>query len=186
VDEGVRLASARVVLRPYQPGDEHALYEAARESVAEVGAWLSWCHPDYRLEEARGWVEHCARAWQQGTEYEFATTRKSDGRFLGGCGLNHIDRVNRVANLGYWVRTSQTRRGVATAAALLLMQFGFGELKLNRIEVIAATGNVASQRVAEKIGATREGILRNRLAVHDRVFDAVIFSLLPQDAPAVA
>ncbi|GAI57617.1 unnamed protein product, partial [marine sediment metagenome] len=98
-----------------------------------------------------------------------------------GCGLNHIDYKNRIANIGYWVRTSRTKRDVASAAVRLLAQFGFKKLKLNRIEVKAAVGNKASQRVAEKIGAKREGILRNRMVVRDRVYDMVMFSLIPED-----
>jgi RimJ/RimL family protein N-acetyltransferase len=44
-----------------------------------------------------------------------------------------------------------------------------------------ATANAASQRVAEKLGATREGVLRNRILIHDQVHDAVMFSLIPSD-----
>lgn len=64
---------------------------------------------------------------------------------------------------------------------LLVARFGFDELKLRRIEIVAAINNKASQRVAEKAGATREGILRNRLVVRDKVYDAVMFSLIPGD-----
>lgn len=70
---------------------------------------------------------------------------------------------------------------MATTATLLLARFGFSEFELNRIEFVVATGNKASQRVADKVGATREGVLRNRLVVRDKVYDAVIFSLIPQD-----
>ena len=64
---------------------------------------------------------------------------------------------------------------------LLVARFGFDELKLRRIEIVAAINNKASQRVAEKAGATREGILRNRLVVRDKVYDTVMFSLIPGD-----
>ena len=106
-----------------------------------------------------------AGAWEKGTEYEFAIIDAKDGSFLGGCGLNQINYKKRIANLGYWVRTSRTKRGVASAAVRLLAQFGLGKLKLNRIEIMAAVGNKASQRVAEKVGARREGILRKRIVV---------------------
>ena len=79
------------------------------------------------------------------------------------------------------MRTSRTKRGVASAAVRLLAQFGFEKLKLNRIEVKAAVGNTASQRVAEKVRAKREGILRNHMVVRDHVYDMVVFSLIPED-----
>ena len=65
-------------------------------------------------------VSVARRVWQEGNEYAFAIVQAQDGQFLGGCGLNQINRVNRFANLGYWVRTSQAGHGVATVAARLL------------------------------------------------------------------
>jgi len=59
--------------------------------------------------------------------------------------------------------------------------FGFRNLDLNRLEILIAVDNRASQRVAEKVGAVREGVLRNRLVVRDKVHDAVMFSLIPSD-----
>ncbi len=170
-----------ILVRPYQPDDVPLLYEAVRESIDEVAPWLPWCHQDYAIEESRGWIETRAEAWAQGTEYDFVMTDPAHGRLLGGCGINTLNRANRFANLGYWVRTERTRRGVATAAARCVAAFGFRELGLIRIELVVATANTASQRVAEKLGATREGVLRNRILVRDQMHDAVMFSLIPSD-----
>jgi len=181
MEKEIRLTDGVVLLRPYGSGDVERLYQAARESVTEMSLWMPWCHADYSIEESRAWVESRAEAWEKGTEYDFVITDARDGFFLGGCSLNHINHNSRIANIGYWVRTSWTKRGVASAAVRLLMQFGLGKLKLNRVEIMAAVGNKASQRVAEKVGARREGILRNRMVVHDRVYDMVMFSLIPED-----
>ncbi len=142
---------------------------------------MPWCHSEYSPEESKTWIESRAEAWEEGTEYDFAITDSGNGFFLGGCGLNRFDHANRTANIGYWVRTRRTKGGVASAAAQLLARFGLGELGLTRIEIVVAVGNKASQRVAEKAGARQEGILRNRLVIRDRVYDAVMFSLIPQD-----
>src|SRR4030043_248483 len=95
--------------------------------------------------------------------------------------FNDSGRETRQANLGYWVRTSQTGQGVAASATLLLAKWGFETLKLTRIEILVATGNARSLRVAEKVGAKREGILRNRLIRRDKVHDGVMHSLIPGD-----
>ncbi len=176
-----RLVSGQVLLRPYRPDDAADLYAAARESITEVSPWMKWCHPDYAIEESTTWIAQCAERWREGMEYNFVIVDSRDGSFLGGCGLNSLNLVDKVANLGYWVRTSRTRQGIATTATRLLARFGLEDLKLNRIEIIAATSNQASQRIAEKVGATREGILRNRLVVHEKVYDMVIFSFIPHD-----
>jgi RimJ/RimL family protein N-acetyltransferase len=164
-------------IRPYQPDDAAALCAAARESTGEVFRWLEWCHPQYSLEEAAEWTRSRAAPAADGSEHSFAIVG-SEGRYLGGCGLNQINRTHRFANLGYWVRTSATRQGVATAAVRQLADFAFTRTDLVRLEIVCAVGNDASQRVAARAGATREGVLRNRLLVHGRPVDAVMFSLV--------
>ena len=62
-----------------------------------------------------------------------------------------------------------------------MARFGFEELNLNRIQIIVATGNIPSQGLATKIGASREGRLRKRLIVREHVYDAIMFSLIPED-----
>ena len=139
-----KVSQFKIAIRPYQPGDAPLLYEAARESIADISPWLPWCHP----------------------------------------GINQLHPVHQFANLGYWVRSSCTGHGIAVAAVRLCAQFGFAELHLKRLEILTAAGNVRSQRVAEKAGATREGVLRQRLNIGDVWHDAVLFSLLPADLAA--
>jgi RimJ/RimL family protein N-acetyltransferase len=177
----IKLVNERILIRPYRPDDAARVYEAARESVHEVGMWLPWCHAGYTMEESKNWIKLCAKSWEKGTAYEFAIFDSRTGQYLGGCGLNHIDLAYKTANLGYWVRSGSTRHGIATTATMLLARFGFVELHLNRIEIVAAVENSKSQRVAEKAGAKREGILRNRIPLDGRAHDAAVFSFIPQD-----
>ncbi len=170
-----------VIIRPYRREDAEPLYEAVRESIRELMPWMAWCHQGYSMEESRSWVETRPETWTQGLEYDFALIDATHGKLLGGCGLNGFNQANRFANLGYWVRSRRTRSGLATAATRYIAAFGFTELALTRIEIVVATGNMPSQRVAEKVGATQEGILRNRLVVRDHVHDAVMFSLIPKE-----
>jgi ribosomal-protein-serine acetyltransferase len=181
MQKDIKLVKGKILLRPYRRGDALCVFEAAIESVNEVGKWLSWCHPGYTMDESEDWIKICAESWDNGTAYEFAVFDSQTGQYLGGCGLNHIDPEYKTANLGYWVRSSRTKHGVATNATILLARFGFTELHLNRIEIVAAVGNNKSQRVAEKSGAKREGILRNRISVNRQVHDAMVFSFIPQD-----
>jgi len=151
--------------------------EAARESIGEVFPWLAWCHAQYSMTDAVEWIRTRASLATEGREYTFAIV-SSDGRFLGGCGINQINRVHKFGNLGYWVRTLATRRGVATAAVRQLAAFAFRKTDLVRLEIVCAVANAASQRVAERAGAMREGILRHRLQLHGRHVDAVMYSLV--------
>jgi ribosomal-protein-serine acetyltransferase len=166
-----------VIVRPYELDDAIPLFEAAIESIADVQPWMPWCHPRYTLQEAKAWLDAQVAAFGRGTTFEFAVV-SSTGRYLGGCGLNQIDRENRRANLGYWVRSTATRRGVATRAAQLVRDWGFENSDLIRLEIVVAAENAASRRVAEKAGAVYEGTLRNRLLLHGVAYDAAIFSYI--------
>jgi ribosomal-protein-serine acetyltransferase len=164
-------------IRPYRINDASYVWEAARESLAELQPWMPWCHPDYSIEECRSWLSMQVQAFQQRTTFEFAITSAAGG-YLGGCGLNQIDALNHRANLGYWVRSSATRQGVATEAVTLARDWGFAETNLVRLEVLIAVGNAASRRVAEKSGAVYEGTLRRRLLVHGTRHDAAMYSFV--------
>src|SRR5882724_4319562 len=177
----LELTEGPLLIRPYREADAIALYEAVRESVSEVSLWLPWCHQNYSIEESREFIGSRELASQGDEWYSFGVFETDGGRFLGGVGINFINRVHQMANLGYWVRTSAASRGVATAAARLAARFGFEELGLQRIEIVAAVDNIPSQRVAEKAGARREGVLRKRLLIRGESLDAVLFSLLAED-----
>ena len=181
MDRNISLTNGIITLRPYRREDADSLYEAARESIPEMTPWMPWCHRDYSIQESRDWITDCFEKWDQGSAYNFAITDTLTGRYLGGCGLNDMVHDRNIANLGYWVRTSATKKGIATATTILLADFGIKELNLKRIEIVVDVDNKASQRVAEKSGATREGILRNRLAQNGKPTDAVMFSLIPRD-----
>ena len=166
-------------LRTYCEQDVDPLYEAVRESLAELSPWLPWAHADYGKAEARAWIASRPEAW--GTEEYSFIIEDPSGALLGGTGLNQLQPAERRANLGYWIRTSAAGRGIATAATRLLARAAFEDLGLLRIEIIAAVGNQASQRVATKAGAVREGILRNRIRHRNQQRNATCFSLIPTD-----
>src|SRR5215213_4479594 len=161
----IELAGKCVVLRPLRPLDAEELYEAARESIAAVGPWLPWCHANYSFDDAFSYLESRLQAWNDGVEYSFGVFENSSARFLGGVGINFIDWISRRGNLGYWIRSSAVGQGYASDAARSLAKWGLSELNLQRIEIVAAVGNIASQRAAEKAGAKREAILRNRCRI---------------------
>ena len=169
----------QVEVRPYVASDADDLYAAARESVNEVGVWMPWCHPGYKLSDAEWWIESTVTGRNEKSMYDFAIV--ADGAYAGGCGLNHINWSDRLANLGFWVRSSLARRGIATAAAFKVVQWGFDETNLNRIEIVAACENLPSQRVAEKLGATKDAVLRKRTMVRESPADAFLYSVIRPD-----
>ncbi len=171
---------AAVTIRPYEDGDASEMTAAVRESVAEVSPWMPWCHPGYSMSDATNWIRTTKDGRADGSMFDFAIIG-ADGVYAGGCGINHIDGLEGFANLGYWVRTSVTGRGIAPAAVRELISWTFAKTRLNRIEIVVAVGNSKSQRVAEKVGAHRDAVLRKRLMVGGRTSDAILYSVIRPD-----
>ena len=174
-------------LRPWRDEDAPAVRDALHESMQSISRFMSWCHPDYDLEEARTWIARCRASWLEGKMFDFAIMA-SDGELLGAVGLNEIDDTNHRANLGYWIRDSARGRGYTALAARAIVRFGFEQVELKRIEIVAAVDNLASQRCAEKIGGIREGVARQRIWIRGQPNDAVVYGLLSDDLaqPAAA
>jgi len=175
------LTQDSIGIRGYRPGDEDALYGAVCESIPEVSRYETWCHPGYRREEAAEYVNFWIEMREKGQAFYYAVEDQATGVFLGSCGLSGLSSEHKHAMLGYWVRTRRTRRGVATSAARLVARLGFEDSGLIRIELPIAVDNTASRRVAEKIGAIQEGVLRNRLILPAGPVDVAMYGLLPED-----
>jgi RimJ/RimL family protein N-acetyltransferase len=176
-----------VSVRPYQPGDGPPVYAAIQESAAQTSVWLPELSAELTQGDVNEWIASTAALRERGEAYHLAIVDRRDDRFLGGCGLTGMNRRHLFCNLYYWVRTSRVGQGVGPAAARLAARWAFEQLGLQRVEIVADSDNVPSQRVAEKAGATREGVLRHRLRTAGLARPAVMFSLIPEDlglAPA--
>lgn len=168
-------------LRAYEPSDAQALQHALLESVDTVGRWLDWCTPAYSVDDALHWIGRTRLAWRGvGDECALAIV-DGDHRLVGSIGLNHWQHEYRMANLGYWVRQSRQGEGAATAAVRLLAAHALRIPELQRLEIVVIDDNLASRRVAEKVGAKLEGLARRRLVLRGEPRDAAIYALTASD-----
>jgi len=142
---------------------------------------MVWCTPDYSPDDSRSFIAKSQADWNNGHSYCFAILDVKDNSFLGSVGLTQINRAHNIANIGIWVRTTRTCRGAGAAATRLVARFAFQELRLSRLEFLVAADNKASARVAEKVHARVEGLLRQRLIISGKSHDALLCSLIPSD-----
>ena len=166
------------IIRPFSLADAPLLYAAVRETCDELCRWMTWCRPDYSPADSHSFILRSAQDWQHDLAYFFAAVDQRDGTLLGSVGISQINRRHQLANLGYWVRSSSTRQGVATQATHLAAHFALQKLGLNRIEILVPADNLPSQRVAQKTGAEFEGVLRKRLILQQGQADALLYSIV--------
>ena len=173
-----QILSHELCLRPLQGSDSESLVVAARESVATVGRWIPWCHSEYTLQEAQQWIAVCVQTLAEKSAFNFGVFSAEGTELLGGGGLNQFNKLHNFCNLGYWVRESKQRQGIATRVVQALADFGFSVLGLTRIEIVVAEGNEPSNGVARKVGAQFECLARNRLVDRDGPVAAAVYSLV--------
>src|SRR5665811_306651 len=171
------LTAGDLTLRPLTQLDADDVTEACQD--AETLRWLPIPRP-YTQANAEWFIGTFAPAQREaGAGIVFAI--ESAGRLVGASDLKHVNWAYKVAEVGYWVAPWARDRGVASDATRALARWAIRDHGFERVELFAATGNIASQRAAEKAGFVREGVARNAGYVHDGRVDLVLFSLVPGD-----
>jgi RimJ/RimL family protein N-acetyltransferase len=143
--------------------------------------WLSAPQP-YTVAEGRRWctdTSHLLRAMGDGIHWVIADP--DTDHYLGGIGVKGTDWLRRSTEIGYGMAASARGRGYAAEATRAVAEWILREHSFNRVELFAATGNIASHRVAEKAGFVREGVARNAGFTHSGQQDMAVFSLIPAD-----
>jgi RimJ/RimL family protein N-acetyltransferase len=178
VTDGSTLRTERLRLEPIAPGNADELWEASKTSLRELNRWMWWA-AEASLASTRAFAEDTERLRREGMSYQFAV--RDDGGVAGAMGVDIHGAERRVGEVGYWIRTDRAGRGYATEAGRAVVDFAFAEIGLYRLELRAGVENRASQRVAEKLGFTREGTLRQGCA-HGRMgYDCYLYGLLATD-----
>lgn len=169
-------------MRPFRRRDLDTLMDAAAESLADLNKWLPWAHAGYGRRDALVFLRDSVSAWGEGRAFDFTVRYlENPGFHVGNVSVWFVSRQSRVGEVGYWIRSSETRRGVATEAAARILEVAFDELDLHRVVLRIAEGNLASERVAEKLGFTREGLLREELQVNGVWMDHSVWGLLEDE-----
>lgn len=180
-EQSAFIIGSGINLRPLTAADAPDMYEAIQESNDALSTTMSWWHEEMSMEEIVEWTQIAEGLWARAEHYEFCIEDQETGHYLGSLAIGPVNRGLLSANLSYWVRTSQTGRGIASQATRLGARWACSTLGLQRVEILIATGNTPSIRVARKAGAHEEGVLRNRLHWFDTLCDAMVFSYVPAD-----
>jgi len=179
-----------IVLRPYKWDDVGIFYEAVMSSIRRVSKWMDWCGADYTVDQAEKWIKsRLENSYRFDGERSYMLFDQCKNKCAGDCGYTRIDTKHRTANLAYWIADAYAGQGLMGKAALEVCRSAFregsGKLKIERLEILMWHENEASRRVAESLGASLEGVLRERILLNGQRRDALCFSLLPGDLDAI-
>ncbi|MDQ6915579.1 MAG: GNAT family N-acetyltransferase [Actinomycetota bacterium] len=165
-----------VTLRPWRPEDVDPLVALCDDP--EIVRFTRVLTP-YTRDDALMYLAQQVAAEERGEAVALALVDAADDRLVGSVDLRRASDGR--ASLGYLVGAAARGRGVATRAARMLSRWALAEWGVARVEIHVQLDNPASQRVAERAGFVREGVLRSYLEVKGRRHDSVVFSLVPDD-----
>lgn len=151
------------------------VFRLVDDNRAYLRQWLPWL--DTNLAEAD------TRAFQQGmveAHGKYGTVHCTifhAGRAVGVAGYNSIDWGARIGQLGYWLEEASMGRGIMTASVHELLNIGFREQRLAKIEIRAATGNLRSRAIPIRLGFQDEGVVREAENLYGTLVDHAVYGL---------
>jgi RimJ/RimL family protein N-acetyltransferase len=168
----MELRDEELLLRPVTNDDVPAVVAACQDP--ELARFIPGFPTPYTESHARIWIGSRPGLDKART---FLIVDATSGDLYGAIEV----RLGEVGSIGYWIATEARGRGIATRATALLSRWALRVGGVQRLELTTHPDNLASQRVAEKAGFTREGVLRAHTAFPEGRRDSVMFSLLPAD-----
>lgn len=172
VNEDIHLA----VIAP-----EHAtdLLEVVNNNRAHLAQYLPWVHAMQTVADFERYIQQCEKLMASRAEISFVIFQHH--QLIGRIGLHHINQQNKHAAIGYWLSAAAGGKGIMINCCRAVITYGFTVLDLKRIEIRAATENLRSKAIPEKLGFTTDGVLRQAELVGDRLYDLAVYHLSQEE-----
>jgi len=165
-----------LLLTDFKESEAAELLSLVARNEAYLRVWLPWLDRCSTVETMRSRIAAWAAETAQGESLHLSVRR--NGELIGATGYNSMSTFNRTATIGYWLSEHVCGQGLMTRVVRGLVGHGFGHFDLNRQVIAAATGNHASQRVAEKLGFRFEGVAREAEWIYGRKVDHAVYAIL--------
>jgi ribosomal-protein-serine acetyltransferase len=168
--------SDEVILRTFREDDAELVYQTVDRNRRHLQTYMHWMTSDYSRASATEFITNSIASAGAGESLSFGIFR---GEILiGSIGFVHFDRKARKTEIGYWIDKSEEGKGLVSAACKLLIEYAFGELGLNRIEIRCSSENVRSAAIPISFGFEKEGVLRQAELRDGKLHDFIIYGLL--------
>jgi len=149
------------------------LLDINREYLRE---WLPWLDNNRHFQNTIDFIKISQGQYENNETVQFVLVHR--GELRGVVGFHKIDWLNRSTSIGYWLGESYQGKGLITKACSKVLEYSFGRMGLNRIEIRCATENLKSRAIPERLGFKDEGIIRDAEWLYDHYVDHIIYGML--------
>lgn len=176
------IISGDLELRQFKRRDLDSLVTSVLASLPELIKWLPWAAKNYNRLDGTRFLRDSSASWKDGRAYDYAVrSTKYPDEHLGNVSIWATSKKHGVGEIGYWIRTDQAHKGMGTAATRAMVELGFRDLGMHRLTLRIAVGNKGSERIAEKLGFSKEGVLREVITLNGKRVDHTLYSLLKHE-----
>jgi ribosomal-protein-serine acetyltransferase len=174
-----RRVAPGIEMRQFEMRDAEPAFAAVERNREYLRKWLPWVDYTRTAEDIRHFIARVQAQFDanQGPQVGIWV----NGAFGGSLGCHAIDWANRSSSIGYWVDAAQQGQGLITRSCTVMLHYLFHEMALHRVEIRCGTENRRSCAIPERLGFTREGVVREAEWVNDRWVDLVVWGMLEQD-----
>jgi len=184
----MRLETERLYLRAPQERDEEEWLDIREASRDFLEPWEpSW--PKRRLlpRDYRNFFKARRKKWRKDQGYSFFLFTRDRDNLIGSVNINNVVRgVAQFASLGYWIGAPYHSQGYMTEAVAAVTCCALDDLSLHKVTASCIPGNIASQKVLEKLGFEKEGLARRHLKIAGRWQDHITYGILASDPRPIA
>lgn len=160
------------LMSPDHCNDLFRLVEANRQYLQQ---WLPWVETTKSSADTLSFLHSVVDQFEAGKGPQYVIL--FENTMCGTCGYHPLDTHNRVGEIGYWLGESYMGKGIISKAIKALVEIGFSEHNLQRIEIACARENFRSRAVAQRLGFTFEGVLPGHKILHGEPVDHAIYSM---------
>lgn len=171
------LLTKRLILRQIGPADIYKVFEGLSHQKVIKYYGVSFNSLD-ATEEQMSWYESL---WANRTGIWWGITKRGKKNIIGACGFNNYDPKHQKAEVGYWLIPEFWGQGYAIEALRVILEFGFEQMQLHRIEAFVEKGNHISSRILDKFKFTHEGTMRNCEFKNGQFISLMIYALLREE-----
>lgn len=174
------LKTQDIELKTFTLDEAITLYQLIDKNRIQIGEWLIWVDKTNSVEDVEKMIQEYAKRREKGEGISFGIWYQT--KLIGYISYAHIDKDNRKAGIAYWLDSDYQGRGIVTKSCELLIDYGFNRINLNRMEISCAEGNDKSRAIPERLGFTKERIIKkSELIRGGKLVDNHCYALLKQN-----
>ena len=172
------IETERLNLRELTLEDVNDVFEYA--SISEVSTFLPW-YPHKSKQDSIDFINFAKDQFAKNISIIWGIELKEDSKLIGTVDIRNTQPINNCGEIGYVLSNKYWNKGIMTEAVKAIINYGFNEMKLNRIEALCEAENISSLRVMEKAGMQFEGFLREKVYIKNQYRSMKIYSILKSD-----